>query len=127
MTHQHSASASQPDDKAKPDDPTYLNTRREAIVILTAWAVCLVWTVGYCWFAGYGEPAEGQLSLVLGMPAWVFWGVALPWAAALLFSVVYGLWFIADDKLGEVEGEEPAGAAREPAEAEPAAQEGGRG
>jgi hypothetical protein len=92
-----------------PVDPTYRNTRREAVVILTAWTVCLIWTVGYCWFAGYGEPAEGEdVALTFGMPSWVFWGVAVPWATSLIFSVVHALWFIAEDELGAVEGEEEA-------------------
>ena len=49
--------------------------------MLCAWAVCLVWTVGYSALFGYGAPGtEG--SLVLGVPSWVFYGVLLPWVVA---------------------------------------------
>ena len=39
-------------------DPTFVNARREAWLILCAWVVCLIWTVGYCAFAGYDVPPE---------------------------------------------------------------------
>jgi hypothetical protein len=34
------------------------------------------------------------------MPAWVFWGVVLPWGVCLLFSVWFCFGYIADDDLG---------------------------
>jgi len=80
-------------------DPVFLNARREAFYILLAWVVCLIWTVGYSAVAGYDVPPE-QLSVILGLPAWVFWGVFVPWIAATLFSVWFGLVYIADDELG---------------------------
>jgi hypothetical protein len=71
-------------------EPSFFEARREAGWILLAWAVCLAWTVGYSALAGYGVPGE-VIRLVLGMPAWVFWGVLAPWAAATAFSVWFGL------------------------------------
>jgi len=79
-------------------DPTFLNARREAGLILCAWAACLLWTVGYSALAGYRTPSD-PIPLVLGMPGWVFWGVLVPWLAATLFSIWFGLSFIADDAL----------------------------
>ena len=94
---------------AQPDtsqyDPVFLNTRREAWLILLAWAVCLIWTVGYSAVAGYGVAAE-EVSFILGMPSWVFWGVLTPWIAATLFSVWFSLAYIADDDLGAAEDDE---------------------
>ncbi len=77
-------------------DPGFLAARREAIVILLAWLTCMIWTVGYAHFFGYGAP-DGDVAIVLGWPAWVFWGIAVPWGGATLFSVWYGLRGIADD------------------------------
>ena len=83
-------------------DPTFLHTRREAVLILIAWAVCLIWTVGYCALFGYDVPID-QLRYLLGMPSWVFWGVLVPWVAATLFSIWFALAVIADDDLGETQ------------------------
>lgn len=77
-------------------DPTFLHARKEAWLILLAWAVSLIWTVGYSTFAGF-EATE--LTLVWGMPSWVFWGVVFPWGAATVFSVWFGLYYMADDEL----------------------------
>ncbi len=79
-------------------DKTFLNTRREAWIILLAWVVCLVWTVGYSWFAGYGQAGD-DVQLILGMPAWVVWGVLVPWLSATVFSVVFALFYMSDDAL----------------------------
>lgn len=81
-------------------DPLYLNARREAWWILLAWAVCLVWTVGYCALFGY-EIDVATMNLVLGMPSWVFWGVFIPWMTATGFSIWFGLAYMRDDVLPE--------------------------
>ena len=65
-----------------------VRARREAIQILAAWFVCLVWTIGYCALAGYGE---GPVTLVAGLPRWALVGVILPWVAATAFSVWFAL------------------------------------
>jgi hypothetical protein len=84
-----------------PDDPVFLHSRREAIVILAVWGAFFAWVVPYCYLNGYTAPARPvELPLVLGMPAWVFWGVALPWVVAGLVSIALCLWFIQDDDLG---------------------------
>lgn len=81
-------------------DPVYVNTRREAFIILAVWATCLVYTVTYCRLFGYNLPPE-QITITFGMPSWVFYGVLLPWIAAGVFSIVYSLFFMTDDDLGE--------------------------
>lgn len=90
----------QPESTKPPFDPVFINARREAWWILAAWVVCLVWTVGYCALWGYNLPPD-QIRTILGMPSWVVWGVLGPWIAATLFSVWFGLIYIADDDLGE--------------------------
>jgi hypothetical protein len=83
------------------------NARREGLLILAVWAVALVWCVGGSYLTGYGRPAA-EVGLVLGMPDWVFWNVAVPWALALVFSVWFCFVYMADDDLGR-DPEEGAG------------------
>lgn len=86
-------------DKA-PDDPVYLHSRREAVVILLVWVATFAWTVPYCYVYGYSAPADpAALELVFGMPAWVTWGVGVPWVVAGLVSIALCAWFIRDDDL----------------------------
>ncbi len=84
-------------------DPVFLHTRREALAILAAFVVFLVWSICWCYLAGYGESADGKLATVFGMPGWVFWGVLVPWLAADLFAFWFCFFFMADDPLGETE------------------------
>lgn len=91
-----------------PDDPVFLHSRREAVVILGVWALSLLWTVPYCYLNGYQSPAAPEeLPIVLGMPAWVFWGIAVPWVVCGLISIALCLWFIQDDDLGETAEKAP--------------------
>ena len=80
---------------------TFLNARREAWLILLAWFVCLVWTVGYSAIGGYGIDGA-SIKLIAGLPAWIVWGVLLPWFGATVFSVLFALFYMADDTLDEV-------------------------
>lgn len=84
-----------------PDDPVFLHSRREAVVILLVWVACFAWVVPYSYLQGYTAPASPEhLDLVLGVPAWVFWGVVGPWIVAGAVSIGLCLWFIQDDELG---------------------------
>ena len=78
-------------------DPVYTNSRREAVIVLIVWVLSLIWTVGYCGLAGYGDPE--QVKITLGLPAWILYGVAAPWMVATLFTIVFAFRFIADDDL----------------------------
>ncbi len=84
-------------DSTPPPDIVWIHSRREALMILVAVAVFLSWTVGTSYYQGYGENAA--TDLVLGIPAWVFWGIAVPWATAVVVSIVFAVWLIADDPL----------------------------
>ena len=95
--------SSSPADKEE-YDPLYVHAKQEAWLILAAWAVCLVWTVGYSTLFGYGIH-QSEIQTVLGIPSWVFWGVFVPWMTATVFSIWFGLVYMRDDDVNE-RGEE---------------------
>ena len=64
--------------------------RRELIYILIAWTVSMVWVIGFSKFHAYpDDPSE--IRLMMGLPEWVLWGVALPWVAATSFTMWFAL------------------------------------
>lgn len=88
-------------------DPVFLHSRREAIVIVATWFVALIWTVPFCYLNGF-QPESGarEVTFILGMPSWVFYGIACPWMAANLVTVWFCFGYFQVDELGE-EGESP--------------------
>ena len=62
-------------------DPTYLNSLREAFVIIALFAVFCVWSIFVCYNYGYLSPGErrSEIPTVLGMPSWAFWGSSRAW------------------------------------------------
>lgn len=78
-------------------DVVWKHSLREAIEILVVGAVFMVWTVGYSYCYGYGSDA--RTSLIFGIPAWAFWGIAVPWGTATLVSIAFAFWRITDDRL----------------------------
>ncbi len=90
-------------------DPTFLNARREAIVIFLAWAAGLVWCVPYCYFNGYGLDHD-NISTIWGIPTWLFWGIAFPWCLANVFTIWFCACYMKIDNLSlaDEENEAPA-------------------
>lgn len=87
-------------------DPVYLNSGKEAIVILFVWLFFFLWTIPYCWINGYrGAIDPTDLEMVLGMPSWIFWGVAVPWLVADVVTILLAVFYIKDDPLGEADEE----------------------
>jgi len=84
------------------------HARREGLVIMAIWLLCLMWSVGCGYVLGYNRPAAGML-FILGMPDWIFWSVFLPWGLCLLFSAWFCFFYMADDDLGQDPDEEPNG------------------
>ncbi len=86
-------------------DPTYLHARREAWIILAVWGACLLWSVPYCYFTGYLQPGETvdstTIKTIFGIPTWAFWGIAVPWLLADVFTTWFCFFYMADDDLGE--------------------------
>jgi hypothetical protein len=90
----------------KPKEQRLLrNARREGLLILALWLICLLWSVGAGYVLGY-RPSADEMDLILGMPDWVFWAVVLPWAICLVISVWFCFFFMADDDLGQDPDEE---------------------
>ena len=110
------------------EDPIYRHSLREARFILGLWTCCFFYTVSYCYLNGYlsHEPSPGSTGpaiaswfgpleafnrdpdsvtypLGLGIPDWVFYGVALPWVVCIVLSFWYGLFMFAEDDLSEGE------------------------
>ena len=73
----------------------FLRTRQEAIVAGVIWAVFFVWVVGVSYVMGYRtvDPA----NLILGFPAWVFWGVFLPFVTATVVNCLYAFLYLKDE------------------------------
>ncbi len=83
-------------------DPTFINSRKEAIIIFSVWILALLWTIPYCYLNGYPTDFDpDKMELVLGMPSWIVWGVAFPWMICNLFTVWFCLFYMKDDDLGE--------------------------
>lgn len=106
-------------------DPVYLNCLREARFILGVWCCCFCYTVTFCYLYGYldheplpastgppvaelvgpleslnRDPETLTFPLGLGIPDWVFYGIALPWVICIAISFWYGLVLFAEDDLG---------------------------
>lgn len=82
-------------------DAVFIHSRREAVVLLIGFSFFLVWSVGVSYVLGYGQTEAEAERTVLGMPRWVFWGVAVPWMAANVFTFWFCLFYMKDDPLGE--------------------------
>ena len=97
-------------DDAPQWSPTFLNARREAIVIFCCWAVGLVWAVPFCYFTGYPEVFDpANFSTMWGIPTWLFWGIGVPWLVADVFTTWFCFCFMKDDDLGGAgEGDSPS-------------------
>jgi hypothetical protein len=90
-------------------DPIFLNSRREAIVIFMIWLVCLVWSVPYCYCFGYVDSFDAaSFSTILGVPSWLFWGIALPWLLADIVTTWFCFCYMKDDDVGVADDELPA-------------------
>ena len=96
-------SSGNPDQTPTEYDPVFIHSRREALIILCLWVACLVYAVPYCYINGYSQEVDpAQLETVVGIPAWVFWGIAFPWILATLFTIFFCLFVMRDDDLGTV-------------------------
>lgn len=85
---------------ADPADRSLERAHLETVIMVAIFFVCLLWTLGYCGLAGYGEKADPE-STTLGMPTWIFVGVLVPWVLASIATVVFSLRFMTDDEPSE--------------------------
>jgi len=72
---------------------------REAGVVLVLWLVGLAWTLVVVIGWGYLPVAERPEvpDLVWGMPAWVVWGLFVPWFLEIAAAWWFALRVLADD------------------------------
>ncbi|MBI1900747.1 MAG: DUF997 family protein [Planctomycetia bacterium] len=98
--------ANNPSEPKPQEDRVLTSARREAIVVFVVWALALTYTVSVCYFYGYGRDPK-SLKFVLGFPDWVFWGIIVPWAVCIVFSLYFGARFVRDEKLEEEPAETP--------------------
>ncbi|MCA9176963.1 MAG: DUF997 family protein [Planctomycetales bacterium] len=88
-------------------DPVFLNARREAIVIFLIWLAGLLWCVPCCYLLGFKENYNPEtMKTILGVPSWLFWGIALPWVVADVLTVFVAFFYMRDEHLDVVEGEQ---------------------
>jgi hypothetical protein len=90
------------------------NARREALLVMIVVVLALAWTLGYCALHGYQLESDNwlvrhgmarsrtpeEVAFYLGVPDWVLFGIATPWAVCAFFSCVLGWRGLADDDLG---------------------------
>lgn len=86
-------------------DPVFVHARREAAVIVALFLLFFSYSILTCFFLGYGHTAEDSSSirLIWGMPAWVFFGIFLPWCGVDLVAVWFCFFFMQDDNLNPPE------------------------
>jgi hypothetical protein len=82
-------------------DPVFLNSRREAVAIFATWFVVMIWAVPVCYMLGYEADVDSSnISLTMGIPTWVFWGIVIPWLAADVATTWLCFKFMKNDDLG---------------------------
>ena len=88
------------DDEYEPD-PIFVDSVREGGWILLMWLCCFVWTLSVCLSYGYQETVEPlTFKTVYGIPAWVAYGVVLPWLIADVVTIWFCLFKMKDGDLG---------------------------
>ena len=83
-------------------DPVFIHSRREAVVIFCVWLAALLWAVPFCYLNGYGQSVDpSTFPTVLGIPAWLFWGILAPWLAADAVTIWFCFFYMQDDDLSK--------------------------
>jgi len=81
-------------------DAAFWQARREAAVVLILFFISLAWTLIVCHRAGYlavDDSSAAELTLVWGMPAWVFWGIVFPWLVIDVVAIWFCFGYMQDD------------------------------
>ncbi len=116
------------------NQPLLSHARREAVMMLGLWLLCLIYTTGYCYLRGYQshepDPATTgidiaeilvvppgferdvstlTLPLGLGIPDWVFYGIILPWLVCIGVTFIFAFCVFQEDDLGHQPGDEQEG------------------
>jgi hypothetical protein len=83
----------------------YRRSLLESAAVLAVFVAAALWvlvvSLGLGWRSA-PPTADGSattaIRTVLGVPAWAFWGVLLPWGVCAAFTCVFALRGLADDK-----------------------------
>ena len=82
-------------------DPLFVDSLHEAKWILVMWLTCFVWTLTVCLTQGYSRNVNpDSFPMVFGIPAWVAYGIALPWCLANIATFIFCLGYMKDGDLG---------------------------
>ena len=73
----------------------YQRSRREALIAGALWLIFAIWVTTVSYQLGY---LHNDRSTMLGVPSWVFWGVLVPWVAAVVANSIYAFFILADDE-----------------------------
>ncbi|MEQ9411293.1 MAG: hypothetical protein RIK87_26505 [Fuerstiella sp.] len=92
-------------------DPLFTDSLYEARWILLMWLCCFVWTLTVCLTFGYPTSVQPEtFPTVLGIPAWVAFGIALPWLIGDVVTIWFCLFCMKDGDLGaDPDDDMPAG------------------
>ena len=73
---------------------------KEARLVIVIWLIGLIYCTTVIVTMGYIPPEERPETpnLVWGMPAWVFWGLFLPWFVQIGLTWWFALFFFKDDE-----------------------------
>ncbi|MDB4711748.1 YhdT family protein [Verrucomicrobiales bacterium] len=73
----------------------FKQTKKELFFFLAGWVFFAAWVLIYSYFNAYKDQSQ-EPSITLGMPSWVFWGIAIPWICATAFTIYISLFVIKD-------------------------------
>lgn len=105
-------------------DPVFLHARREAIVIVILFSIMCIWSLCVSIGMGYFSDEDAiEISRVMGIPSWVFWGILVPWLVVDLIAIWFCFFFMKDDDLGEVKESPCDSFQHEPQEQHPTAEQ----
>jgi hypothetical protein len=93
-------------DETTSDDPVFRHASREALIILALWAAATAAVCGRCYALGYNRPGRAPLVVedlrpIAGIPRWFALGVLVPWACCSVATILFAVYGLADDDLGE--------------------------
>ena len=77
---------------------SFSQSKRELKFILATWLVFFVWVAAVCSTMGRIPPGE-EVPVLLGMPRWVIFGIAIPWVVATVIGISFGLRVMKDTDL----------------------------
>lgn len=64
---------------------------KESWLILLTWCFFCAWVLYSCAQSYQTPDSDTPLITIGGLPAWVFWGIAVPWAVATGFTIFFAL------------------------------------